>query len=379
MVYVTSHRQPSHHQMTLEEFLDDSYVYRPGSSDKTITYTQKYDRTPDRLVAECPVDWYIDQLHGFNQSVTKLWEADRQSLYETFYIPKSSGGMRRIDAPLPELKAALTNLKTMLEGPFHALYHTSAFAYVHGRSTVDAVKRHQRNESKWFGKLDLHDFFGSTTLEFVMKQLAMIYPFSEVIKRPDGERELSSALALGFLNGGLPQGTPLSPTLTNIMMIPVDYELSKALRTKFPEKNFVYTRYADDFHISSRKTFNIREVEDTVLEVLRSFDAPFSPNEKKTRYGARSGKNWMLGVMLNKDNDITIGHKKKDQFRASLTNFARDYQAGHPWGTGEIMYVLGLHSYYLMVEEEAIKGIVAYVDRKVGLDTIKTMKSILAT
>lgn len=378
MVYVTSRRQPSHHQMTLEEFLDDSYVYRPGSADKTITYTQKYNQTPYRLVSECPVDWYIDQLRGFNQSVAKLWTADRQSLYETFYIPKSSGGMRRIDAPLPELKAALTNLKTMLEGPFHALYHTSAFAYVHGRSTVDAVKRHQRNESKWFGKLDLHDFFGSTTLEFVMKQLAMIYPFSEVVKRPDGEMELSSALALGFLNGGLPQGTPLSPTLTNIMMIPVDYELSKALRSKFPEKNFVYTRYADDFHISSRKTFNIREVEGTVLEVLRGFDAPFSPNEKKTRYGSRSGKNWMLGVMLNGDNTITIGHKKKDQFRAALTNFARDYKAGHTWNTGEIMYVLGLHSYYLMVEEEAINGIVAYVNRKVGLDTIKTMKSVLA-
>lgn len=380
MVYVTSRRAPSHHQMTIEELLDDNYVWRPGSSDKTITYTLKYERTPTELVRECPVDWYIDLLRGFNESTEDLRRVDRASLYETFYIPKSSGGMRRIDAPLPELKDALTVLKSKLEGPFKALYHTCAFAYIHGRSTVDAVKRHQNNESNWFGKLDLHDFFGSTTLEFVMNQLAMIYPFSEVIKRPEGRAELSKALELGFLNGGLPQGTPLSPTLTNIMMIPVDYELSKALRSgRFENMNFVYTRYADDFHISSRKSFSIAAVQNTIIEVLKSFNAPFSLNQKKTRYGSRNGKNWMLGVMLNGDNNITIGHKKKDQLRASLTNFARDYKNGNPWSSGEIMYVLGLHSYYLMVEEAAINGIVAYVNRKVGMDTISTMKSLLNT
>jgi retron-type reverse transcriptase len=366
--------------MTIEELLDDSYVWRPGSSDKTITYTLKYERTPAELVRECPVDWYIDLLRGFNDSTEDLRKVDRASLYETFYIPKSSGGMRRIDAPLPELKDALTVLKSKLEGSFKALYHTCAFAYIHGRSTVDAVKRHQSNESNWFGKLDLHDFFGSTTLDFVMNQLAMIYPFSEVIKRPDGKAELSKALELGFLNGGLPQGTPLSPTLTNIMMIPVDYELSKALRSgQFENMNFVYTRYADDFHISSRKSFSIAAVQNTIIEVLKSFNAPFSLNQKKTRYGSRNGKNWMLGVMLNGDNNITIGHKKKDQLRASLTNFARDYKNGNSWSSGEIMYVLGLHSYYLMVEEAAINGIVGYVNRKVGMDTISTMKSLLNT
>jgi RNA-directed DNA polymerase len=300
-------------------------------------------------------------------------------LYETFYIPKSSGGMRRIDAPLPELKNALTVLKGILENEFHALYHSSAFAYVHGRCTVDAVRRHQLNQSKWFGKFDLHDFFGSTTLDFVMNQMYIIYPFSEVIKTSEGEKELREALELGFLNGGLPQGTPLSPTLTNIMMIPIDWELSKALRDKFPREGFVYTRYADDFHISSRNTFNIMKVQQTILDVLSQFNAPFSLNQKKTRYGSRNGKNWMLGVMLNGENNITIGHKKKDQFRAALTNFARDYQKGERWDTGQIMYVLGLYSYYISVEGDTIEKMVAHIDQKVGLQTIGTMKQILAS
>lgn len=378
MVYVTSYRQPSHHQMTLEEFLDDNYVWHPGSTDKTITYTQKYNFTPYRLIRDCPVDWYIDQLRGFNTMYEPLREPERQTLYKTFYRPKKSGnGMRRIDAPLPELSAALTTLKQLLEGPFHGLYHTCAFAYIKGRCNVDAVRRHQQNESMWFGKFDLHDFFGSTTLDFVMNQLAMIFPFSEVIRRPEGEAELRKALELGFLNGGLPQGTPLSPTLTNIMMIPVDFELSKALRTKFPEKNFVFTRYADDFDISSRKTFNVNEVQKTIFDVLGSFNAPFAPNREKTHYGSRNGKNWILGIMLNRENKMTIGRKKKHDFRAALTNFANAYKAGTPWETDEIQYIMGLYSYYVMVEGDVIREYVRSIDRKFGINTIATMKSLL--
>ena len=379
MVYITTKRKPSFHQMTMEEFLDDNYVYRPGSSDKTITYTLKYPNLPWRLIRDCPVGWYINRLRDFNTGTAYLRDIPRHELYETFYIPKSSGGMRRIDAPVDKLKIALTQLKGILENDFHMLYHTCAFAYIPHRCTLDAVKRHQANDSKWFGKFDLHDFFGSTTLDFVMSQLSKIYPFNLVVSYPDGEAELRKALELGFLNGGLPQGTPLSPTLTNIMMIPVDYELSKALREKFPKENFVYTRYADDFHISSRRTFNVMAVQKTILEVLSQFGAPFSLNEKKTRYGSRNGKNWMLGVMLNGENNITIGRKKDRQFRAALTNFARDYLKGETWDADQIMYVLGLYSYYVSVEGDVIVKKVEQIDQKYGVNTIGTMKQILAS
>lgn len=379
MVYITTRRKPAYHQMTMDELFDESYVWHPGSSDKTTTYTLKYNYTPFRIMRNCPVATYIRRLREFNIGTEHLRTVPRESLYETFYIPKSSGGMRRIDAPLPDLKVALTQLKLLFEQEFQVLYHTCAFAYIPKRCTVDAVRRHQMNQSNWFGKFDLHDFFGSTTLEFVMSQLSMVYPFDQIVAYPNGREELEKALELGFLNGGLPQGTPLSPTLTNIMMIPVDYELSKALRDKFPKENFVYTRYADDFHISSRRTFNVMAVQKTILEVLQQFNAPFSLNEKKTRYGSRNGKNWMLGVMLNGENKITIGHKKKDQFRAALTNFARDYLNGVTWDSGQIMYVLGLYSYYVSVEGDVIEKMVEHVDRKVGVSTIGTMKAILAS
>jgi RNA-directed DNA polymerase len=167
----------------------------------------------------------IAVLREFNRSKEVLFQADRKSLYHTFHIPKSSGGLRRIDAPQPELMNALRELKMLFEQHMFALYHTTAFAYVRGRSTVDAIKRHQRNESKWFAKFDFADFFGSTTPEFVLNQLSWLFPFSEIVKDSDRELELRKALSLCFLSGGLPQGTPISPFLTNVMMTPIDHNI----------------------------------------------------------------------------------------------------------------------------------------------------------
>jgi len=111
------------------------------------------------------IDHMVSQLRSFNQTHEALYHVDRASLYRTFHIPKNSGGLRRIDAPVPELMCALRELKMLFETQMFALYRTSAFAYVRGRSTVDAIKRHQQNESKWFLKSDFPNFFGSTTPE----------------------------------------------------------------------------------------------------------------------------------------------------------------------------------------------------------------------
>jgi len=250
-----------HRQMSIDDLLfgtdaDSTLINSNISNTKTyevMTAGERFNRAFD-------FDGLINKLKEFNESVNYLREKPRSSLYYTFHIPKSSGGLRRIDAPVIELKDALRKLKRIFENDFKALYHTSAFAYVKKRSHLDAIKRHQANESKWFGKYDLSNFFGSTTLEFVMRMFEMVFPFSEIMKYKTGREELEKALELAFLNGGLPQGTPISPLITNIMMIPIDFKLSNGFR-EFHDQSFVYTRYADDFLVRSRYTFDPKEVE----------------------------------------------------------------------------------------------------------------------
>ncbi len=380
MVYITVRQPPMYRQMTLEELL-----FNPNpepallSANVSNTKTFAVESPSPRVLSTVRVDKLISVLEQFNASTEHLRQQQpRESLYNTFYIPKKSGGLRRIDAPNPELMDALRRLKTIFVTDFHALYHTSAFAYIEHRSTVDCMKRHQANESKWFAKYDLHNFFGSTTLDFVLSMLAQVFPFSEVVKVPRGLEALRTALDLGFLNGGLPQGTPLSPTLTNIMMIPVDFKLANTLRD-FTGQRMIYTRYADDFQISCRYGFDFRAVERLLTETLASFGAPFRLNAEKTRYGSSAGRNWNLGLMLNKDNTLTVGHRKKRQLQAMLSSYILDRQHGISWDRQDLQTMDGYRNYYRMVEGETIDRIVEHLNRKFGVNVMEMIAADLAS
>jgi len=367
MPYITIKQPPVYYQMSFEEIMagveDLSKYVQPN-----ITNTRTYwvERPNQRLLENTDTEKMINALRAFNGEKEALFQADRASLYNTFHIPKNSGGLRRIDAPMPELMNALRELKTLFELNMFALYHTTAFAYVRGRSTIDAIKRHQRNESKWFLKLDFSNFFGSTTPDFVLHILSMIFPFSEIIMTDDGRAELTKALSLCFLNNGLPQGTPISPFITNLMMLPIDHKLSNSLRN-FDSRRFVYTRYADDLLISCKIDFDKDKVQQFVTDVLAEFNAPFTIKPEKTRYGSSAGRNWNLGLMLNGQNQITIGHKRKKEFKAMLDNYVRCRKSGNGWERHEIQVLGGLISYYRMVEKDYIDYLLEQYGTKHGV------------
>ena len=378
MVYITAMQSPRYKQMSLEDFLfgDDTFTTAPDPCYSN-TYTFTADRPSDKLLSRIDVACLILKLRQYNSSVQHLRTLPRQSLYREFHIPKKSGGLRKIDAPNDELMDALRRLKTLFENDFHALYHTSAFAYVKKRSTVDAVKRHQENESKWFAKFDLSNFFGSTTIDFVMQMFSMVFPFSEVVRYPDGKAELQTALELAFLNGGLPQGTPISPLITNVMMIPVDHALSNGFRD-FNNQRYVYTRYADDFLVSSRYNFNVNDVQSFIVDTLKSFNAPFTLKPEKTRYGSSAGRNWNLGIMLNANNEMTVGHKNKRRFQAMLSSYIMDRKNGRMWDVHDIQVMEGLRNYYRMIEGEPIDRIVEHIDQKFGVNVRRMIKEDLS-
>lgn len=282
---------------------------------------------------------------------------------------------RKIDNPCSELKSRLTELKRIFEDDMFALYHTSAFAYIKGRSALDSVKRHQQNESRWFAKFDFSNFFGSTTENFVISMFSQIFPFSEIVKRTDGAEALRRAIDLCFLNGGLPQGTPISPTITNVMMIPIDYKISNELRKE--DKHFIYTRYADDILISSRYDFDCKKIQQYLIDTLKIFNAPFTIKEEKTRYGSSAGRNWNLGVMLNKDNNITIGHQRKKAFKATCHNYIMSKQNRQEWSLDEVQSFNGLISYFKMIEKDYIEYVIRHYNEKFHINLESMIKEDL--
>lgn len=363
MPYITVMQPIQAHQVSLEEILLGEVnlcAFAPQTKKVSGTITHFTETVSPRILSQVNVAELNAVLHAFNEKHKALFEAERHSLYETFPIPKKSGGLRTINAPHPELMAALRELKSLFEVAFHALYHTSAYAYIRNRSALDAVHAHQRNGSNWFFKSDAKDFFGSTTKEFLMAELGMVFPFSEVLKTEEGTRELDRALSLCTLDGGLPQGTPISPMLTNLMMIPIDHAIANELH----KKGFVYTRFADDIQISSRYDFSPTEMTDYILGVWKKFHAPFQLSPKKTHYGSKAGQNWCLGVMLNKDNEITIGHARNKQFKAMCNNYIVDRLNHVQWSLHDLQVFDGHIAYYRGVNRQTTDYIISRYNEK---------------
>lgn len=315
------------------------------------------------------------------------------TLYRTFYIPKRSGsGMRRIDAPCKKLANVQRELKEFFEDAMgQNTYHTSAFAYIKGRSTADLARKLRANRSRWFLKLDFSNFFGSIDIDFTMRQLVKIFPFSEYVKYSRGYDTLYNCLKLCFLDGKLPQGTPFSPTLTNILMIPLDYEISNTLYnnaqliTDFDkekeddDKHFrlIYTRYADDIYIGAHRGFRYKPVIDYIRSVIDNNNAPFVIKPEKTRYSSYAGANWILGLMYNQNYDITIGSAKKKQISAMVFNFCKDYQNGIMWDKGEVQSVFGNISYLGQIEPKYRKDMIKKYMDKFGFNPEEVMKEIM--
>ena len=379
-MFITVNLKEKVHQISIDELFNDTIDISDLVPSKYTFDTYTYQAVlPNRRIIENTDFHSMDiELRKFNQKYKVLIDTeDKNPLYRKFKIPKRSGGLREISAPNQELMRALLDLKEILEKKFMANHHTAAFAYVNGRCTVDCVRRHQKNNSRWFAKFDFSKFFPSTTPEFLMNMLYQTYPISMFVSVPSRKAEFEKAMSLCFLNGGLPQGTPTSPLLTNMMMIPIDHEISKMCRASSP--HLVYTRYADDIIISGEFKFPWWEVQKKLLDILKSYNAPFSLNTDKTRFGSNAGRNWNLGVMLNKDNKITIGHKKKEIFSAMLYNFMRDRRNGSAWELNDVQHLNGLISYYKMVEGKTIDDIIAKNDSKFGESTMNAIKEILKT
>lgn len=370
-VYLTVKQLPKYRQITFEDMLagmtdGKSYILW----NKTGTITRRVNAS-DKLREKRDISMMELRLKYFCDNFKWLIESDLHTHYNTFYIPKKSGGLRKICAPDKELSQALRDLKSLFEEFMPATYHTSAYAYIENRSTIDERGPHQRHESQWYSYFDFHDFFGSTTSKFVMDMLKATYPFNFIIE--DGYEDiLRAALSLAFLDGGLPQGTPFSPLITNIMMIPFDHTMTMMLRefsnprARNGSDHFIYTRYADDLCVSCRNEFDVELIQKLILDTLEHFGAPFSLNTKKTKYQSRSGKNFHLGVIINKDNNITLGHQKKRRIKAMVCNYMMDKKNGKDWPLHDVQILNGQLAYFHKIEPESQKNMLAHFSEKFG-------------
>lgn len=225
--------------------------------------------------------------------LTMLAYATRINKYKQFAILKKNGkGTRTISSPIPVLK----RVQSILAQSFNAYYKppTCVHGFVPGRSIVTNAKQHTRKSA--IVEVDLANFFPSISAARVHGLLRKS-PFSF------SEEVINTITELVCNNGSLPQGSPSSPILSNMICYRMDKQLSS-----FANKNrILYSRYADDITFSSTSRHRINSIIDESSEskISKEIEAiitknGFSINQSKSRILNNCTRQTVTGIIVNK-------------------------------------------------------------------------------
>ena len=371
-MYLTFLTRTAPKQLTWEDILNDPYITideAPSLPKKKLTKEISADYA-HILYIKRRCERYFNSPSPLDVTREIIDQIDTSEHYRHFTIPKKSNPNKRrqIDAPDETLSMLQNTYKSLIEDQLQVLPHKAAHAYVKQRSTVTAMKVHQQNNSKWYLQMDLKDFFNSITEEWLKKMLLEVYPFAFIPKR-----DLDQLIKISLLNGTLPQGSHLSPTLTNLAMVPIDHMISETLQN-YKGHHYVYTRYADDITISCKEKFNENEIIAIIKSIFRRWETPFRINNEKTRFGSIAGRNYHLGIIVNKDNKLSVGHEKNQKFRAQIFNFCT---VGNEWEVHDIQKMLGLISYYRAIEPDFVEKVLRKYGEKFNMDIEATAKELI--
>jgi RNA-directed DNA polymerase len=167
-------------------------------------------------------------------------------------IPKPDGGVRLLGIPTSVDRVIQQAIGQVLGRIFEPNFSESSFGFRPKRSTHQAVAKAQvyaREGRRYVVDLDLEKFFDRVNHDILMERLSRRIKDKRVLKT------IRSYLEVGVMIGGLeeprregtPQGGPLSPLLSNVLLDELDKELER--------RGHKFCRYADDcnIYVKSRK------------------------------------------------------------------------------------------------------------------------------
>ncbi len=210
--------------------------------------------------------------------------------YTTKYILKRNGTKRKLLIPNKYLKSIQKNiLKNVLNGLTPSKYVTS---YLKNKGLKENAYPHQNK--KIILKLDIKDFFNSIDFELIYNALPS-YIFPPSIK--------VLLIKLCTYDDYLPQGSPTSPMLSNLVLKNFDNYIGDYCF----KRNINYTRYCDDLTFSG--DFNPKILKNKVECFLETLG--FNLNNKKTKIITKSERQIITGLVVNEKINVPKNYKKK--------------------------------------------------------------------
>ena len=215
------------------------------------------------------------------------------------WIPKPGGGQRGLGIPNVMDRWVQQSVLQVLEPVFEPTFHPSSHGFRRGRGAHTAIAEATRYVEQGYGiavDLDLSKFFDRVNHQRLLNRLAQRVTDGRILKlvhrmlkakvvMPDGTRVSTEE--------GTPQGGPLSPILSNVVLDEPDWELER--------RGLHFVRYADDAIIFVRsERAGHRVLESTRLFIERRLRLKL--NEEKTTVDC-PGKLHFLGFRVTRDQE----------------------------------------------------------------------------
>jgi len=266
---------------------------------------------------------------GITDYLKQHWPAIREQLLNGTYepkpvrrveIPKPDGGVRKLGIPTVLDRFIQQAVMQVLQRQWDPTFSASSYGFRPGRSAQQAVAQAQQYIVEgycWCVDFDLEKFFDQVNHDKLMGQIA---------KRVEDKRLLK--LIRAFLNAGVmenglvspsvegtPQGGPLSPLLSNLVLDELDRELER--------RGHRFVRYADDCNVYVRSERAGQRVMEGVTQFITQ-KLKLKVNEAKSAV-ARPQERKFLGFSFTAGPEFrrVIAPKALDRFKRRVREITR--------------------------------------------------------
>lgn len=238
---------------------------------------------------------HLAALMGAEVAVIYSYYIKADMSYNDILIPKRTGGVREISAPSENLKYIQRWLLDNVLKINDCLPCVTGF--VDNKSIVDNARLHVGKDCVI--NIDLKDFFPN--VKFIQ-----VY---RLFRNMGYTRHLAMVFSgLTTYNGVLPQGSPASPCISNLIC----QNLDRRLMTFADKIEADYTRYADDITFSGRK--GIAKFIPVIKHIIK--EEQFVVNEKKVRVHYQYHKQMVTGLVVNEK--LSVPSKTKKYLRQQI-------------------------------------------------------------
>lgn len=257
--------------------------------------------------------WYEENINELRETIMK--EEYLVSPVRKVEIPKANGGKRMLGIPTVKDRFIQQAIYQELIQHYEPYFSQYSYGFRPGRSAHQAIEQaaiYIGEGKEWVVDIDLEKFFDKINHDRLMQRL------SKTISDKRMLRLINAYLKAGMMEGGLleqrtagtPQGGPLSPLLSNIVLDELDRELER--------RGHSFCRYADDcnIYVGSRKAG-----ERVMAKVVNFIEKKLKLKVNRTKSGVRHcSQVKFLGYTIMPEGKIRVADKSverlKDKVRA---------------------------------------------------------------